>query len=96
MKMMIKWLHKKFREIERAENKTAEVPNESNYFNGDGMNIKITSATGGKIVEYQKRKPRNSVNKYADDEFRRETYIITEEENFVESFSKITSMELMR
>ena len=93
---MIKWLHKKFREIERAENKIAEVSPESDYFNGNGMNIKITSATGGKIIEFQKRKTRDSANKYADDEFRRETYIIIEEENFVESFSKITSMELMR
>jgi len=94
---MIKWLHKKLREVERSECVVAnKVSLDSDHISSDGMNIKIISATGGKIVEFQKRKQQNSANKYADDEYRRETYIITEEENFVESFSKITSMELMR
>ena len=96
---MIKWLHKKLQEVARSECEVATTsPDPDSYhFNGnDGLSIKIISATGGKIVEFQKRKQHNSVNKYADDEYRRELYIITEEENFVESFSKITSMELMR
>ena len=97
---MIKWLYKKFREVDREESKcraeSVSLNEVHNEFSDFGMNINITAATGGKIVEFRKRK-RNTTNsnKY-EDEIRIELYIITEEENFVESFSKITSMELMR
>lgn len=58
-------------------------------FTLDGVNIRVYGATGGQIVEFRK------YDKHGD---RNNTklYVIPTEQNFVESFSKIVSMEMIR
>lgn len=61
----------------------------SNRPSSDGMNVNIWSATGGHIVEFRKYdeyKDRNSSK----------MYIISADQNFSESLTKIISMEMMR
>ena len=63
----------------------------SNSFNiaAEGLNVTIYGATGGQVVEfrrYDNKRDRNDSK----------VYVIPTEQNFVESFSKIVSMEMMR
>jgi hypothetical protein len=96
MKMIFKWLKHKLGTLD-DKNTMGDSPVSTSDFPNYGLRINVRAATGGKIIEYTKRdKPHgNGVNKY-DDQVRTEAYIISDEENFIESFSKITSMELMR
>jgi hypothetical protein len=62
-----------------------------NNFNisAEGLNVTIYGATGGQIVEFRKydiKRDRNDSK----------VYVIPTEQNFIESFSKIVSMEMMR
>lgn len=55
----------------------------------EGMNVNVWSATGGHIVEFRKYdeyKDRNSSK----------MYIISADQNFSESLTKIITMEMMR
>ena len=63
----------------------------TNSFNiaAEGLNVTIYGATGGQIVEfrrYDNKRDRNDSK----------VYVIPTEQNFVESFSTIVSMEMMR
>jgi hypothetical protein len=57
--------------------------------NFDGINIKISGATGGTIIElrnYDKIKDRQNIK----------LYVIPTSEDFSDSFSKIVTLEMMR
>jgi len=66
-------------------------PPSMNDFNisADGLNVTIYGATGGQIVEF--RKYNNKIDRNES-----KVYVIPTEHNFIESFSKIVSMEMMR
>lgn len=55
----------------------------------DGLNVTIYGATGGQIVEFRRYDIKRDRNES-------KVYVIPSEQNFVESFSKIVSMEMMR
>ena len=55
----------------------------------DGMNIKIWGATGGHIVEFRKY----DIHKERNDN---RMYIISADQNFSESLTKIISLEMYR
>lgn len=55
----------------------------------DGMNIKLWSATGGHIVEFRKYD-------HMKDRSDNRMYIISADQNFSESLTKIISMEMLR
>jgi|APSaa5957512576_1039674.scaffolds.fasta_scaffold03833_14 hypothetical protein len=90
MKFFNKWLARKLQQAQDDQNTCVEAkPLHSRNFEAEGMNITITGATGGKIVEFRKYNKQTDRSNY-------ELYIINEEENFTESFSKIVSMEMLR
>jgi hypothetical protein len=66
-------------------------PPSMNSFNisAEGLNVTIYGATGGQIVEF--RKYNNKIDRNES-----KVYVIPTEQNFVESFSKIVSMEMIR
>jgi len=66
-------------------------PPSMNSFNisAEGLNVTIYGATGGQIVEFRKYDNKRDRNES-------KVYVIPTEQNFVESFSKIVSMEMMR
>lgn len=55
----------------------------------DGMHIRVYGATGGNIVEFRRYDTKTDRNN-------NKLYVIPTEQNFVESFSKIVSMEMIR
>jgi len=63
----------------------------TNNFNlaAEGLNVTIYGATGGQIVEFRRYDNKRDRNES-------KVYVIPTEQNFVESFSKIVSMEMMR
>ena len=66
-------------------------PSSMNSFNisAEGLNVTIYGATGGQIIEF--RKYNNKIDRNES-----KVYVIPTEQNFIESFSKIVSMEMMR
>jgi hypothetical protein len=55
----------------------------------DGLNVTIYGATGGQIVEFRRYDIKRDRNES-------KVYVIPTEQNFIESFSKIVSMEMIR
>jgi len=99
MNFFDRWFAKKSKEAwdnvlleSRRETVTSSVgPIGSSNFNlaAEGLNVTIYGATGGQIVEfrrYDNKRDRNDSK----------VYVIPTEQNFVESFSKIVSMEMIR
>jgi hypothetical protein len=99
MNFIERWFAKKSKEawdnaaLDRSRvNVTSSVePIGSSNFNlaAEGLNITIYGATGGQIVEFRRYDNKRDRNES-------KVYVIPTEQNFVESFSKIVSMEMIR
>mgnify|MGYP003339378522 CR=1 FL=1 len=90
MNSFFKWLQRKLDSAVMSDRPMISPVNEiASGPSTDGMNIRVWSATGGHIVEFRKYdeyKDRNSSK----------MYIISADQNFSESLTRIISMEMMR
>ena len=90
MKWFNDWFYKKCHEAWNSDKPCISAPREiETGLSADGMNIKIWGATGGHIVEFRKwdhHKDRND----------NRMYIISADQNFSESLTKIISLEMYR
>ena len=92
MNKFFMWLQRRLDSAVMSDRPTVVPCNEirtSNRLATDGMNVNVWAATGGHIVEFRKYdeyKDRNSSK----------MYIISSDQNFSESLTRIISMEMMR
>lgn len=90
MKWFDNWFANKCRQAWNDDRPSIVSVNEiSTGPSADGMNIKIWGATGGYIVEFRKYDIHTDRNN-------NKMYIISADQNFSESLTKIISMEMLR
>lgn len=90
MKWFNNWFARKCREAWDLDSPEISPVKEINdRISADGMNIKIWGATGGHIVEFR----RYDIQKDRNDN---RMYIISADQNFSESLTKIISLEMYR
>lgn len=92
MNWFFKWLTKKLNDTALIDAPYPVAVNEAKISTrpcSDGMNVSVWAATGGHIVEFRK---------YSEYKDRNESkmYIISADQNFSESLTKIITMEMMR
>lgn len=96
-KMVIRWVredwdnsNKKVREYDRAELVGSNSATSDDSPSGDPiLQFKVYSAVGGKIVEFRRYDRKTGDNYYT-------SYIISEDQNFGERISKISSLEILK
>ena len=90
MKWFDNWFAKKCRKAWDIDSPSISPVREiDDRISADGMNIKIWGATGGHIVEFR----RYDTHKDRNDN---RMYIISADQNFSESLTKIISLEMYR
>ena len=90
MKWFNNWFAKKCREAWNDDRPCISAPKEiDDRICADGMNIKIWGATGGHIVEF--RRYDHKIDRHDN-----RMYIISADQNFSESLTRIISMEMYR